>query len=477
MSTETVMINRKIERMRAQYQDNLRSMDEIRTEYEASVNRQLNSLQNDMREKISENNRKTYSEFENEFKLYTEQMNRQLNAKIEDINSSYLDLKKENDEMKEQLFRLENELSKNLHDISFKLDNSQMHRCNEASRRMEKAYDNFSHFSSEYPHEFFEPNAADALLMQMESTKIDFRSGFFEACMADSSNIEFQISMLEDRIKKELEHWIRYFNQYESNIAGLRQLISSEEFCIIKNERFEKELFENSDKQTDTFDFWSSDEYSKIKSSIMESGKLIDSVYECSGTTKEEKIIFFLKKENKRKNELSFELLSDKTDSLALLYKDAYNLMMYIHSGFTASYMRAAVIAPEIIKYLSEERSGHIVKKGFRDNDIRNEYIIMSKETGKNICVTIYPVCPEKINVINSIGIYIEHTGSGTIENLKETEDKLVSSVRTKFQDIITISASNCDTDVVNSGNAMESIKERIIEKRKKELSLKRMVR
>ena len=152
-------------------------------------------------------------------------------------------------------------------------------------------------------------------------------------------------------------------------------------------------------------------------------------------------------------------------------------MMMYIHSGFTASYLRVAVIAPEIIRYLSDERSGHIIKKGFKDNDIRNEYIIMSKESGKNICVTIYPVCPEKINVINSIGIYIEHLGSGTIENLKETENKIVSSIKEKFENIIIVSNSNCDADVLSFDNAMKSIKERIIEKRKKELSLKRMVR
>ncbi len=477
MSTETVMINRKIEKMRAQYQSNLISMDNMRTEYEASVNRQLNDMRDDINKKISENNEKTYSQFEHELNQYTEQMNIQLNEKIEEISSSYSQLKKENDDMRQQMIRLENELSKNLHDISFKLDNSQTHRSNEASRRMEHAYDNFSLFSASYPHEFFEPNAADALLMQMESTKIDFRSGFFEACMAESSNIEFQISMLEDRIKKDLEQWIRYFNQLEAYVMQIKHFINSQEFSTIKNERFEKKMSESSEKITDTFDYWSSDKYSSIKNNITDIEEFINSIYNCSGSSKREKIITFLKSRKSRESRISFEHLSDKIQELSLMYKNACNLMVYIHSGFTASYMRAAVISPEIIKFLSEDRSGYIVKKGFKDNDIRNEYSIISKEPGKNICVTIYPVSPEKINVINSIGIYIEHIGSGTIENLKATENGIVSSISSKFKNTIIISDSNCDADVRSYDNAIKSIKEKIIEKRKRELSLRRMVR
>lgn len=477
MSTQSVILNKKLEKLRKQYQSNVRSMDDMRADYETAVKKRLEALDHDMQQKLSDHDKNLRTEYEKEFTEYSERINAELDSKIEEINSEYLKLKNENDDMRIEMKRIESEMSEELHRISGKLENREQLMKNEAQQRMEKAYDDFHRFSVSYPHEFFEPNAADALLMQMESVKVDFRSGFYEACMASSSNIKFQIDMLEDRMKKNLEQWLRYFNRLEMYTVRVSEFLYSDEFAVIKSKNFEKRLTERSDREADTFDFWS---YGEYKNAVFETEKyneFINMVSVSAGSTKNEKVSSFLKSERKKGNNITFEELSAKIDEITELHKKVCSMRSYIHSGFTASYERAAELSGKIINILSGERCGDIVKKGFKDNDIRNEYTIISNEPGKRITVCIFPVSPDKITVVNSIGIYIEHTGSGTAENLKATEETIISAIKSVSDETFLIAESNCHSDFSDMGRVIDSMKIKAAEKRKKELSMKRTVR
>ncbi len=476
MSVETAMLNKKLESLRRQYQSNIENMDLMRSEYESSVNKKLEKTQQDMINTVIEHDNQLRTEYEKEFNSYSDKINNQLNEKIEEMNADYMRLKNENDNMHLQMLKIETELTSQLHNINKKITDKDTIQKNEAQKRMEKAYNQFHDFSVKYPHEFFEPNAANALLMQMESTKVDFNSGFYEACMANSSNIEFQLVLFEERIKKSLEQWSRYFNQLQSYTRQVSEFVTSADFRVIKNDYFEKELMVDSTRNTDTLDFWSFNEYHKMTEEISLLQNFSDSVFECDGNTKDEKIVNFLKKQRKNGINISFEELSEKTDRITELHKNACNMRIYIHSGFTASYMRASVIARKLIQILRDERNGYILKNEFKDNDIRNEFFIHSEESDKKISVVIFPVSPDKIYVVNCIGIYVEHVGCGTPENLKATEENIKSSIINIADNVSIIFESNCNQDI-SQENAINIIKSKAIEKRKKELSMKRAVR
>lgn len=478
MSTESVLLKRKLETLRSKYQANLRSMDDMRSEYEGSVSLQLKKMQEEMDKKIKENSEKTYVGFEAEFNKFTENLNRQLNEKIEEISSEYDALKKENDEMHKAMLKLEDELTSELRSFSARKNDEENARSSEASRRMEAAYEHFDEFSRQYPHDFFEPSAADALLMQMEATKTDFRSGFYEACMADSSNIEFQISMAEGRIKKQLDQWIRYFSQLESFSVRISELMDSDDFCTVKNERFEKTLNGNDSGAPDTFDFWCENRFSPAITELSEYRSFIESVYSSNGITRQEKITDYLRTQRLNGNSVTFDVLDQMLGKITQLHKTVCTLMMYIHSGFAASFERMADIAPAFVRILSEIRGGRIISKGFRDNDIRNEYILLSEESAKRIYVNIWPVSPDKVNVVNAVGIYVEHTGSGTPENLRATEESLMSLINASFgSSMIIILDSNLGKGSSDTSDSIESIKTRINEKRRKDISVRRTVR
>jgi len=478
MSAESVLLKRKLETLRSKYQANLRSMDDMRSEYEGSVSLQLKKMQEEMDEKIKENSEKTYAGFEAEFNRFTEDLNRQLNEKIEEISSEYASLKKENDEMHRAMLRLEDELTNELRSFSARKEDEENARSSEAARRMEAAYEHFDEFSGKYPHDFFEPSAADALLMQMEATKTDYRSGFYEACMADSSNIEFQISMAEGRIKKQLDQWIRYFSQLESFSVRIRDLTDSDDFCTVKNERFEKTLNGNDTGSPDTFDFWCENRFSPVMTELSEYESFIGSVYSSKGNTRQEKITDYLRNQRLNGNSVTFDVLDQMLGKITQLHKTVCTLMMYIHSGFTASFERMADIAPAVVRVLSEIRGGRIVSKGFRDNDIRNEYVILSEESAKKIYVNIWPVSPDKAAVVNGVGVYIEHTGSGTPDNLRATEASLMSALTEGLgNSIIIMSDSNLGSGSSDTAGSVESIKTRINEKRRKDISVRRTVR
>ncbi len=476
MSVETVMLNKKLEKLRRQYESNIQNMDYIRSEYESSVNKKLEETQQDLINTVREHDTQLRTEYEKEFKSFSDRINNQLNEKIEEMNADYMKLKRENDDMRLQMLEIETELSSQLHNINKKITDKDTIQKNEAQKRMEKAYNQFHEFSVKYPHEFFEPNAANALLMQMEATKVDFNSGFYEACMANSSNIEFQLVMFEERIKKSLEQWSRYFNQLQSYTRQVSEFVTSDDFRMIKNDYFEKELLVFSERITDTLDFWSFNEYHEMTEEISSLQDFLDAVFRCEGNTKNEKIVNFLKKQRKNGINISFEELSEKTDHITEIHKNACNMRIYIHSGFTASFVRASVIARKLIHILRDERNGFISKNEFKDNDIRNEFLINSEEADKKISVVIFPVSPDKIYVLNCIGVYVEHVGSGTPENLKATEENIRLSVMNIAGDVPIIFESNCGKDI-GPENAINIIKSKAIEKRKKELSMKRAVR
>jgi len=196
VSAQTVILNRKLENMREQFKKNLTAMDEIRSDYEKSLNARLSEMQNEMKEKLADHDASLRSEFETELEKYTRTLNDELGKKIDDISSEYAKLKAENDEMQALMKKTEKELAGEISGLSDKLEKRDENMKNEARRRMEKVYDEFQKFTEKYPHESFEPGAADALLMQMESVKSDFRAGFYESCMALSNQHGNQILLI-----------------------------------------------------------------------------------------------------------------------------------------------------------------------------------------------------------------------------------------------------------------------------------------
>ena len=158
---------------------------------------------------------------------------------------------------------------------------------------MREELDEFQKFTEKYPHESFEPGAADALLMQMESVKADFRAGFYESCMALSSGTGFQIALMDERMKKNMEQWVRYYSQLESYTSLVVDFIKSDEFCRIKTESFEKELFKASEREADTFDFWCENRFSPAAEKAEEFAEFTGKISESDGKTREKKITSF----------------------------------------------------------------------------------------------------------------------------------------------------------------------------------------
>lgn len=477
MSTETVLLSRKLERLRKQYKNNSDNMDVIRKNYERTVSRELEELRNDIQEKVTSHNEMLSAQYHKEFETYRERMDKQLKLEVEKINDEYAKLKNENDDMRIEMNRIEKELSEELHDMSRRITEKENLKEEEARRRMEKVYDVFGDFSRKYPHEFFEPNSADALLMQMEQSKVDFRLGFYEACMANSSSMEFQIAAAEDRIKKSFDQWKRYFYQLEAYTIHVKEFIESEQFRIVQNDFFEKELFckVTDGRESDTFDFWCNEEYSWIILEIEKYQQVTQRICQCKGESKEEKIVDFLKNQRKYENAMTFEELADMVHNVTDIHRKTCDLAHHIHTNFTSSFMRGAVISLKLIKYLSDTRGCEILKKGFKDGDIRNEYFIFAKEAGKNINISIFPICTDNVVVINYIGIFIEHTGNGTAENLKATQDSLVNQIKEISGDVQIILQSNKSFDDMQK--AFDSMKDTAAQKRRKEISAMRRTR
>lgn len=477
MSAQTVILNRKLEKLRTQYNNNVKSMDAMRSDYEKSLNEKLSLMQKEMQDKLSEHDESLRIEFEKELEKYSSELNSELNKKIDDMSREYAQLKAENDEMRAQMKQIEKEITGQLNSMTSRLDTREQSMKNEAQSRMEKVYDEFQKFSSEYPHEFFEPNAADALLMQMESLKVDFRSGFYEACMASASGTGFQIALLEERMKKNLEQWTRYFSQLESYTALVNDFLVSDDFSVISSERFEKKLQNSAEREAETFDFWS---YGRYSEAVEEAGKHADFTAQISrsdGNTREEKITSYLKSCRKKGDTVTFEDLSAKIGEVTELHKKVCSMRVNIHTGFLSSFERAADLSSKIISWIRDERCGEILSKGFKDNDIRNEYTIIAEEPAKKITVQIFPVCPDRMTVVNAVGVYFEHNGSGTAENLKITEQNFLAGLQHITGELTVISESNCSAEFQDTDKAMSSIKNRANEKRRKELSVRKTVR
>jgi len=477
MSAQTVLLNRKLEKMRSQYQNNVKSMDAMRSDYEKSLSEKLSQMQQEMKEKLTEHDESLRTEFENELEKYSSSLSEELNKKIDEISAEYAQLKAENDEMRAQMKKIEKELTDELTGMSDRLSSREENMKREARSRMEKVYDEFQSFSERYPHESFEPNAADALLMQMESVKVDFMSGFYEACMASSSGIGFQIAMIEDRVRKSMEQWVRYFDQLESYTELVNDFIASDDFTVIKNERFEKKLAEESSRDADTFDFWSDGQYSAALEDAKKHAEFTAQIGNSAGKTREEKITSFLKKQKKQGKIITFEELAARIDEVTALHKKICTMRVNIHTGFSASFERAAELSKKITAWIEGDRCGEIISKGFRDGDIRKEYVITAREPGKKITVEIFPVSPDRMTVVNAVGVYFEHNGSGTVENLKTTEENFLRALKQFTGSAAVISESSCSADFSDSVKAMESIKNRANEKRRKELSVRRMVK
>ena len=66
MSAQTVVLNRKLENMREQFKKNLTAMDEIRSDYEKSLNARLSEMQEEMKEKLADHDASLRGEFETE---------------------------------------------------------------------------------------------------------------------------------------------------------------------------------------------------------------------------------------------------------------------------------------------------------------------------------------------------------------------------------------------------------------------------
>ena len=479
MSAQTVLLNRKLENMREQFKKNLTAMDEIRSDYEKSLNARLSEMQEEMKEKLADHDASLRGEFETELEKYIRTLNEELGKKIDEISSEYAKLKAENDEMQALMKKTEKELAGEISGLSGKLEKREESMKNEARRRMEKVYDEFQKFTEKYPHESFEPGAADALLMQMESVKSDFRSGFYESCMALSSGTGFQISLMDERMKKNMEQWVRYYSQLESYTSLVVDFIKSDEFCRIKTESFEKELFKASEREADTFDFWCENRFSPAAEKAEEFAEFTGKISESDGNTREEKITSFLKSERRKGKSVSFEELSGKLDALTALHKEVCQVRSYIHTGFAASFERAAALSKKMINYMKNDRCCDIISKGFRDSDIRKEYIIEASEPGKKITVCIFPVCPDRITVINAVGVYFEHTGSGTPENLKATEKNFLTGLQSVTGTLAVFSESSCENKYERPSQALDTLKNRADEQRRKEISLnkRRMIR
>ncbi len=468
-----VILEQKLDRLKKQYKNNITNMEHMRKSYEDSVNRELVQMQKEMLEKISSHEDALKAEYDKEFKDYTDRMQRQLHSQIENINGEYASLKSENDKMRSEIEKLESQIISEIAVINKKVDDNKNLKESQARIRMEKVYDDFHNFSVRYPHEFFEPNASDALLMQMEQTKIDFRMGFYEACMANSSVMEFQIAVFEERIKKDFELWSRYFNQLESYTRNVNEFILSCDFRIIQCEYFEKELYASSEKETDTFDFWSENRYSDILSEIDMYKKIIDAVSDSKGETSEEKIVNFLKRTDSERS-VSLEELISKTQRLTQIHKNVCDLLVHIHTSFISSYKRAVIISKKIINMLLTERGAQVTEKGFKDSDIRNEYYIIAREAGRQMKISVFPVSPDNVSVVNSIGVYIEHIGSGTTENLRATEESLINSIKSVADDIYISYESN--NTFADCEQAIQTIKNVANEKRRKELLQRKRV-
>ncbi|WP_044973552.1 apolipoprotein A1/A4/E domain-containing protein [Ruminococcus sp. HUN007] len=479
MSAQTVILNRKLENMRGQFKKNLAAMDEIRSEYEKSLNDRLAQVQQEMKEKLADHDASLRGEFETELEKYTAALNDELGKKIDEISSEYAKLKAENDEMQVLMKKTEKELAGEISGLSGKLEKREETMKNEARRRMENVYDEFQKFSEKYPHESFEPGAADALLMQLESVKSDFRAGFYESCMALSSGTGFQIALMDERMKKNMEQWIRYYTQLESYTALVNDFLISDEFCRVKTDSFEKELVRTSEREAETFDFWCENRFSPAAEKAKSFAEFTEKIHECEGRTREEKITSFLKSERRQGRSVSFEELSENLDSLTALHKEICTMRSYIHTGFAASFERAADLSKKIINYMKTERCCDIVSKGFRDGDIRKEYIIEAAEPGKKITVCIFPVCPDRTTVINAAGVYFEHNGSGTPENLKATEKNFLTGLQSVTGQLTVIAESNCEKEFSDTDTVLNELKNRADEQRRKELALnrRRMIR
>ncbi|MBP0976772.1 MAG: hypothetical protein J6P89_01175, partial [Oscillospiraceae bacterium] len=141
MSAQTVLLNRKLENMREQFRKNLTAMDEIRSDYERSLNERLSEMQQEMKEKLADHDASLRTEFETELEKYTKTLNEELGKKIDEISSEYARLKSENDEMQALMKKTENELAGEISGLSGKLEKREESMKNEARRRMEKVYD------------------------------------------------------------------------------------------------------------------------------------------------------------------------------------------------------------------------------------------------------------------------------------------------------------------------------------------------
>ena len=138
MSTETVLLSRKLERLRKQYKNNSDNMDVIRKNYERTVSRELEELRNDIQEKVTSHNEMLSAQYHKEFETYRERMDKQLKLEVEKINDEYAKLKNENDDMRIEMNRIEKELSEELHDMSRRITEKENLKEEEARRRMEK---------------------------------------------------------------------------------------------------------------------------------------------------------------------------------------------------------------------------------------------------------------------------------------------------------------------------------------------------
>ena len=107
MSAKTVLLNRKLENLRTQYQNNIKSMDEMRSEYEKSLTDRLAAMQNEMQNKLSEHDEVLRTEYEKYLEEYSAALNKELNKKIDDISAGYAKLKEENDLMYARMKEIE----------------------------------------------------------------------------------------------------------------------------------------------------------------------------------------------------------------------------------------------------------------------------------------------------------------------------------------------------------------------------------
>ena len=150
MSAQSVILGKRLEKLRTQYQDNVKSMDQMRTDYEKSVCIRLENMQKEMQKKLSEHDEDLRIEYEKELEKFSDELSRELETRIDAINREYVKLKNENDDMRAQMKLIEKELSDELHGISSRLDTREQTMKNEAQKRMEKAklaYDSIMNYA------------------------------------------------------------------------------------------------------------------------------------------------------------------------------------------------------------------------------------------------------------------------------------------------------------------------------------------